>query len=313
LLLSFLVCFLIFPLGAYAQVSVNFQANVSVTGVKIVLADVAVIQPPGNEADTIGKLPVAIAPAPGAVKEFSTVSVIASLRNRPEVAGVDWQGSETITVQRTSNRISQEQLHQIIAEYLQENRARLPKTEVRFTAIRPPEALTLPAGQLSWKVTPSHPEIMGSSSFSISFSVDGKAAGVCVIRGKLEALADIVTAEVTLQRGDRITKDHIALKQQNLDGLNKPFLTTAPIIGMQVARTINAGKAIEQKDLVSPPLIKNGEMVKITAHRGDMQLSTSGIATAEGRQGETIRVKNTSSNKLIYCRVDGPGVVSVEF
>ena len=31
------------------------------------------------------------------------------------------------------------------------------------------------------------------------------------------------------------------------------------------------------------------------------------------RLGETIQVKNVASNKLVHCRVDGPGMVSVEF
>ena len=299
---------------ASAQISVNFQATASVTGPKIVLADIAVIQPSGSKANAIGQLPVAIpSPPPGGAKELSTVSVITSLRNRPEVADVDWQGSETIVVQRASNQISQEQLRQIIADYLKENSAKLPKTEITFTTSRLPEGLTLPAGKLSWKVTPSDPEIVGSSSFSISFSVDGKTATNCVVRGKLEALAEVVTAEATLHKGDLITSDNIALKPQNLCELKKPFLAKEQLVGMLVARTIIAGKAVEQKHIVSPPLIKDGDQVKITARRGELQISTSGIAKAEGRLNETIRVQNISSSKLIYCRVDGPGFVSVEF
>jgi flagella basal body P-ring formation protein FlgA len=54
-------------------------------------------------------------------------------------------------------------------------------------------------------------------------------------------------------------------------------------------------------------------MVKIFARKGVLQLSTSGIAKADGRLGENIPVKNIGSNKIIHCRVDGPGVVSVEF
>lgn len=304
---------LIFSLEAHAQLSVNFQTNASVTGTKITLADVAIIQPPGYEADQIGKLPVGIAPSPGTTKELSSASIITYLRYRPELTKVDWQGSETILVQCLSNRVSQDQIKQIITDYLKENSAKLPKTEIRFTSTRSPDDLTFPSGKMSWKVTPSNPEIMGSSSFSISFSVNGKTTGTCVVHGKLEALADVVTAEITLQKGDLITKDNISLKQQNLDGLHKPFQSIEQLIGMQVARTINAGRAIEQKFIVSPPIIKDGDLVKIIARKGELQITTEGVAKAEGRLGETIRVKNTNSNNLIYTRVDGPGIVSVEF
>ncbi|MBV5318854.1 MAG: flagellar basal body P-ring formation protein FlgA [Desulfobulbaceae bacterium] len=290
----------------------SFQANASVTAAKIVLADIAVIKPTGSAADAIGQLPVAAAPAPGKTKQLSTVSVITSLRNRPEVADVDWQGSQSIVVERKGNQISQEQMQQIVTDYLLENSAKL-QAQVEFTAVRSPQQLVLPAGQLSWKVTPSNPNIIGSSSFSIFFTVDGKPAGNCVVRGRLNTFSDILTAVKTLHKGDVIKEEHLALQRQNLAGFEDPFQDQELIIGMQVARTVNAGKPLTQKDIVSPPIIKDGEMIKIFARKGTLLLSTSGIAQSDGRLGETIKVKNISSNKLIHCRVDGPGIVSVDF
>lgn len=303
---------LTFYSNADAQISVNFQANASVTAAKIVLADIAVIKPTGSAADAIGQLPVAAAPAPGKTKQLSTVSVITSLRNRPEVADVDWQGSQSIVVERKGNQISQEQMQQIVTDYLLENSAKL-QAQVEFTAVRSPQQLVLPAGQLSWKVTPSNPNIIGSSSFSIFFTVDGKPAGNCVVRGRLNTFSDILTAVKTLHKGDVIKEEHLALQRQNLAGFEDPFQDQELIIGMQVARTVNAGKPLTQKDIVSPPIIKDGEMIKIFARKGTLLLSTSGIAQSDGRLGETIKVKNISSNKLIHCRVDGPGIVSVDF
>lgn len=295
-----------------AQISVDFQANASVTGPRILLGDIAVIRPGGEETEPLAQLPVASAPAPGKSKELFTVSVITSLRNRPEATDVDWQGSERIVVQRRGISLKQEQLLAIIDQYLVENRARLPKGEVRFTSLRAPEELTLPAGTLSWQVTPSRPGIMGSSSFSIAFAVDGKPATTCVVRGRLEAMAEVVTAVVTLHKGDVVTDSSLVMQQQDIGGLENPFTAKEQILGMQVARTVNAGTVLEQAHIVLPAIIKGGEMVKILARKGALQLSTSGLAKTDGRLGEIIQVKNISSNKLIHCRVDGPGIVSVE-
>ncbi len=302
-----------FSLEAVAQISVRFQANASVIGPRIVLADIATIQPAGSEAEKIGRLPVASAPAPGAAKELYTVSVITSLRNRPEVADVDWQGSPSITVQRKGTRISQQQLQQIIADYLKENSASLPKGEIRFTVLRSPEQLTLPFGTLRWKVTPSRADLMSSSSFSIFFTVDDKPAGNCLVRGKLEAITNVATAAIPLHKGDQITEGKIAMRRQSLSGLDKPFLAKDQLLGMQMDRTVSKGEVIEKNHVVPPSIIKDGEMVKIFARKGMLQLSASGIAKTDGRLGETIRVKNISSNKVVYCQVDGPGIVSVEF
>ncbi len=296
-----------------AQISVNFQASATVTDSRIVLADIAVIKPEGSKADAIGKLPVAAAPVPGATKELRTVSVITSLRNRAEVADVDWQGSETIVVQRKGTRVDKEQLQKIVEDYLKENEAKLPKAEIRLASFRAPEQIYLPSGTLSWKVTPSRPDIMSSASFSIQFSIDGAPAGNCVVQGRVEAYADVVIAKTTLHKDDLVTEDKIAVEKRRIDRMKNPVFSPDEILDMQVGRTINAGNPIEHEHINSPPVIKKDDLVKILARKGALNISASGIAREDGRQGETIQVKNVSSNKLIHCRVDGPGIVSVEF
>ena len=196
--LFLLVLLIALPAGAAEQIAVSFQQRAEVSGPRIVLADIAKIWPAGSEAEAIGRLPVAAAPSPGASKELSTVAVITGLRHRPEVQDVDWQGSETILVQRAGQRIDQARLQAIVDAWLTEQAERLPRGEVRFASFRAPEALVLPAGELSWKVTPSRPDILSSSSFSIAFAVGGKPAGDWVVGGRREALAEVVVAAAGL-------------------------------------------------------------------------------------------------------------------
>jgi flagella basal body P-ring formation protein FlgA len=299
--------------AAGTEIDVHFHAKASVAGPRIVLADIAKITPAGKKAETVGQLPVATAPPPGKTKELYVVPIITSMRNRPEAAEVDWQGSETILVERQGQVINQHQLEQIINNYLKENAAKLPKAELRLASFKAPEQLVLPVGELGWKVTPSRTDLLSSTSFSIQFTVDGKPAGNCLVRCKLEALAEVATATAPLRKGETITADMVTVQQQRIDNLRKPFQTKEELIGMQVARTVNAGQAIEQQDLAMPPVIKEGEMVDINAHKGSLNVTTKGLARADGRVGETIQVKNIGSNKVIHCRVDGPGTVSVEF
>lgn len=301
------------PQAAAAQIAVDFQPTAAVAGSRILLADIAAIKPQNAETEALGQLPVAVAPAPGKTKELYVVQVINALRNRPEAVGVDWQGSQTIVVQRKSTVLSQEQMQQIVAEYLKENSARLPATEYRFTPLRTPEPLTLPAGKLSWKVTPSRPGIVGSTNFAIALDVDGKPVATCVLRGRLEAVSEVAVAATTLNKGDVITEASIVMQPQDIGDRDKPFTNKEHLLGMQVARTINAGTVLQQEHIVQPPVVKHGEMVKIFARKGPLQISTSGITRADGRPGEIIAVKNIGSNKIVQCRVDGPGAVSVEF
>jgi flagella basal body P-ring formation protein FlgA len=279
----------------------------------VVLADIAKIGPAGPAADRVGQLPVATLSAPGARKELSTVAVITSLRHRPEVRDVDWQGSETIVVERAGQRLDQARLQAMLETWLGEQAERLDRGEVRLTAFRAPETLLLPPGELGWTITPSRSDLLGSSSFTIAFTVDSKPAGNCVVRGRLEALAEVVVAARALRRGDTIDADMLRLDKQRIDRLNGPFFATAELLGKEVTRAVGAGQPLEQAHIGAPAVIHGGDLVRIFARKGALNISTQGLARTDGRLGETIQVKNITSNKLIHCRVDGPGTVSVEF
>ena len=299
--------------AAAEQLAVSFQAQAEVRDSRVVLADIAKIWPAGPEADRVGQLPVATLSAPGAQKELSTVAVITSLRHRPEVRDVDWQGSETILVQRAGQRIDQARLQAMIETWLGEQADRLDRGEVRLAAFRAPETILLPPGELAWTITPSRPDLLSSSSFTLAFTVDGKPAGNCVVRGRLEALAEVVVAARGLRRGETIDADMLRLDKQRIDRLNGPFFATAELLGKEVTRAVGAGQAIEQAHIGAPAVIHSGDLVRIYARKGALNISTQGQARTDGRLGETIQVKNITSNKLIHCRVDGPGTVSVEF
>lgn len=300
----------VFPVAA---LEVVFQPNATVSGATVRLSDIAVISPAGDAANLLGRHLVTTAPAAGRTRGLKAVSIISSMRHIPETENVFWKGSDTITVKREGIHIGKDQLQQIIAGYLQQNLAKLPRAEIRFTSMRAPSELMLPVGELTWKVTPSKPEIIGSSSFSILFKVDGKTVKNCTVRGKLEALADVVTAKVNLRRGEIILPDQIKMTRLNLAELENPYQSPELVLGMEVTRTIRAGRVIDQRHVVPPPVIKKGELVKIFASKGHLRISTTGIAKTDGRSGDIIRVKNINSNKLIHCRVDAPGFVSVEF
>nr|WP_321468829.1 flagellar basal body P-ring formation chaperone FlgA [uncultured Desulfobulbus sp.] len=296
-----------------ARVAVRFQENATVTGPRIVLGDIAQISPTGKQGQTLALLPIASSPAPGKSKDLYTVSVINSLRNRKEVGDVDWQGSPSISVTRLASKISRAQIEAILGQFLQQNSNRLPKAEIRLTVLHAPDELIFPKGALSWKVMPSRAAILGSSSFSIAFAVDGQPAGNCVVRCRLAALGEVAVAALPLRKGEIIGERSIRMEKRDLTGLDDPYRSKTPLIGLEAARTISAGTVLDHEIIAAPSIIKSGEMVTIIALKGPMRLSAKGLAKENGREGEMIRVKNISSNKVIYCRVNRPGVVTVEF
>jgi flagella basal body P-ring formation protein FlgA len=292
---------------------IELRKEAQVTTDEILLGDIAEITPAGVEATLWANQRVSRAPAPGKNKVIQTSSLITYLRNVKGAKNINWLGTDNTVVRRQGIELNEEQLKQIIAEYLAQNLERLPDADLRFTSVRAPGKIIIPTGDLTYTVTPSNPEIIGSSSFSIIFKVNGKTVKNCSVRGKLEAMADVTTAAVSIQKGSIITANQLEIRRQDISKLDTPYVSIAGVTGMLAKRTIRAGKAIDSRNVEQPPLIQKGEPVKIVATRGGLQLSTNGVALMDGRLGEFIRVKNIRSKKLIYCKIDAPGIVSVEF
>ena len=292
---------------------IQLHKEAQVTTDEIVLGDIAEITPAGVEATRWSNQRISRAPAPGKDKVIQSSSLVNSLRNVKGAATIKWSGAENTVVRRQGIEFNQEQLKQIVAEFLQQNLDKLPDADLRFTSVRTPEKIVLPTGEITYTVTPSNPAIIGSSSFSIIFTIHGKPVKSCSIRGKLEALADVATAAVTIRRGSIISANQLEIRRQDISKLDAPYFSIARVTGMLAKRTIRPGKAIDTRNIEQPPVIQKGEPVKIFAARGGLQISTNGIAIMDGRMGEYIRVKNIRSSKLIYCKVDAPGIVSVEF
>jgi len=293
---------------------ITLLGQATVTSPYITLGDVARMTPEDDPLVTqLAKIRISHAPEPGKTRELNATSIKALLRHRHGNEAIRWQGPDQVSVFRQGQRISRQELKAIIAGYIGQNLNRLPDAEIRFTQIRAPETILLPTGKLTYTVTPSRPEILGSSSFNILFKVDGRVVKNITVRGKLEAMAEVATAAVSLRRGSIISADQITMTRQDIARLDRPCLSYEKAVGLQAIRTIRPGQPLDARNVAPPPVIHKGEPVKIFASRGALQISTTGIATADGRPGDFIRVKNISSNKLVYCRVDAPGIVTVEF
>lgn len=293
------------------QIQLHDQARV--TEGTIHLGDLASSIPEDPEAEQWLSRTVGHSPAPGKSKTIQSKALIQSLQHVEGAEKINWSGANSITVTRQGIELKKEQLKQIIAEFLQQNLTNLPDAEFRFTSVRAQESIVLPTGKLSYTVTPSKPGILGSSSFSITFQIDGKTVKHCTVRGKLEAMADVATAAVNLRKGEIIAANHLVMQRQDISKLETPCPAIDLAIGLEVKRYIRAGKAIDSRNVQPAPIIRKGEPVKIIASKGALRLSTNGVAIMNGRPGEFIRVKNINSDKLVYCKVDAPGVVSVEF
>ncbi len=308
-----LITFVLLLASQAFGLTVSLHRQALVSSPAVLLGDISAISPVGSHADILAGYRVAISPEPGKSRMLQANAIIRSLGRNAASTKIKWQGAKTITVTRKAQIITKKQMKGIIAQYIARHLKKLPDADIRLTSIRTPENLVLPTGKLTYTVRPSKPAIIGSTSFNILFMVNGKTVKNCTVHGKLEIIAPVATAAVNLRRGMILTAEQIEMVRRDISRLNAPYFSIAQATGLQVKRTIRAGRPFDTMNVAPPPVIRKGEPVIIVAQRGALNISTKGIAVMDGRPGEFIRVQNISSNKLIYCKVAAPGIVSVEF
>lgn len=205
------------------------------------------------------------------------------------------------------------QLEQILQDFLAASRDRLPEAKIRIKSLQGPRPFALPAGKVSHEVIPASPDILSSRRFTILFRIDGRVVENLAVRAELEALAPVVVAAHDLGRGIELAESDLRVVELDLNGLRNPCLDSRELLGKKLKRPLRAGDAFDRTQVEFPPMIRRGEVVSIQVVSGSLRISAAGEARQDGREGETIRVRNSSSRKEILCRVIAPGLAQVEF
>lgn len=130
---------------------------------------------------------------------------------------------------------------------------------------------------------------------------------------KIKILAKVVTTRHSLPKGYRINKTDLRLMNMNIKKLRYGYFNDEKmIIGMITKRNLRPGQIISPKYLMFPQLVKRGDSVTINAINQAIKVSMKGIAIENGKLGDTIRVKNLSSSKVIDAKVVTSGQVEIK-
>lgn len=209
--------------------------------------------------------------------------------------------------------VDAEAVRRHLDDFIGSRREVLPQADIRFRKLELPAPFSLPLGRLEVEVVPADPQILTSRRFTLIFRVDGRVEKNLAIRAELEAIAPVVVAAGDLGRGVLLSARDLNVVEMDLIGLRNPCFDPKELLGQKLKQPVRLGLPLDRAQIDFPPLIKRGEAVIVSLQQGRLLLSVAGEAQQDGREGETIRVRNHSSRKDILCRVIAPGQVQVEF
>lgn len=122
----------------------------------------------------------------------------------------------------------------------------------------------------------------------------------------------VLVAQRALANGAVPLPEDFALVQRRLPGLSSRYVSDpAQLAGLRLRRPLALGEALAADALAVAAVVHRGQQLTLVARVGGMEVRTTGVALADGRPDERIKVQNEASRKVIEATVRGPSLAEV--
>lgn len=123
---------------------------------------------------------------------------------------------------------------------------------------------------------------------------------------------DIVVASRSLAKNKILKAEDFHTERFDINRFSGAYLTELDkIIGKQLIRPVQLGTPVLSNMLKKPILIRRGELVILLAKTHTYEVRMQGKAMMDGASGDRIRVRNSSSKRIIEGKLAEDGTVLV--
>lgn len=131
---------------------------------------------------------------------------------------------------------------------------------------------------------------------------------------KPDIYLQILLAARSLERGHVLRASDVQVKKYNISSTRGGYVTNPDdIVGLTVKRRLRELQPISLAQLEAPVMVERGQQVVMIASQDGIEARTLGEALKKGRKGEIIKVKNSSSERVVSAIVDEMGVVRMVY
>lgn len=202
-------------------------------------------------------------------------------------------------------------LEHAVTRYIQQQDIPLKRVRVSLTSLNKQLQLKPCNQELNVSMAPGS-RLIGHTSLSVSCA--SPQPWRIHVAAHVDGMVDVFVARHPLTRNSIITDNVLEVKSRRISQLSHGYYAALPQLRHMIAkRNIKAGQVITPGMLKAKKLVIRGQSVTILAEHGNLNLSAKGKALMDGRQGQTIKVKNLASKKMIYAQVVSNGVVKVNY
>lgn len=210
--------------------------------------------------------------------------------------------------------VTEGRIREIVKTHIEKNMPWAPGA-LRIEIPYPPADQQFKGQKITWQVQGRlNEEYIGESFFNVRF-YDGEVFCRQVpVRVRMEAAMDVVVSSRPLSRDTVLGPDDVKVVKRWFNRAPRDILSDPEeAIGKNIAASVRVNGGITRAMLKTPRIVRKGSLVRILAESDALVISTMGLSEDNGSRGEIIRVKNLTSNKIVYAKIINEALVRVEF
>ncbi|MCP3689803.1 MAG: flagellar basal body P-ring formation protein FlgA [Gammaproteobacteria bacterium] len=129
---------------------------------------------------------------------------------------------------------------------------------------------------------------------------------------RIDLYDDVLVAAQSLHKGQIIGDHQVILQKKSISRLNNGYYSRGDsLLGLEAKRSIRRGAIMTPASLQPQLLVKSGQQVTILLNYKGLQIKSSGQALQSARRGETVKVRNSQSNRVVEGIVSGEAQVRI--
>jgi len=319
ILLAALVLLLaVWPMLAAANVMVRVAPETTVQGNEITLGDVAAVQGDEALARRLRKVVLGPSPLPGASQHLDP----SYLRLRLGEAQLDPSRVQVVTpdeivVTRAFQLLTGAAVVEAASRQVRQRLEAQPGAQGPWAVVAAsrPADLRIPTGAVELIAqVQGEPSTHSSVGATVAIKVDGRPYQTVPLSLRVGRFQDVIVAARSLDPRSPLTAGDLRVESRSSTEVPEGALATMPDVSdLDVTRPVREGETLTGSIVRRRIIVKRGEIVTLLLEGPGFRIVAQGVAAADARRGDTIKVTNITSKRDAVGKVDGPGVVRVLF
>jgi flagella basal body P-ring formation protein FlgA len=305
------VLFCIFGINAFAaKATVDVLAQAYVEHEQIFLKDIAKTENIAPELQAkLDAIVIGDTPKEGEVRSFSSYAISEIIRYnlRNDLPLIALKIPSEVRVSRKGTKLTPAEVKTRMVSWVQST---CEPCEVQISSLRVQEAGKLDSSN-TWAI--SNTQIIPRGNFNISLDLfkDNNFSKKIFVQGNLRILKEVPVVKRSIQYGQRIEKEDISFEKQDITFSRETIPTAEEILGSEVAGNIPSNQIIWKSSLKRKMAVTRGNPVQVTIQNQEWRIHLTGISQDNGYVGDTVKILNPSTKKLIVGVIKDDGMVEV--